>query len=57
MELFSIRIQRTFQLVSTKITNGCFLIKVFKVPEYTNSGYFGTKKHTDQSDYLFKIIV
>ena len=32
-----------------KITNGCFLIKVFKVPEYTNSGYFGTKKHTDWS--------
>ena len=27
------------------------------MPEYTNSGYFGTKKHTDQSDYLFKIIV
>jgi len=21
----------------------------FKVPEYTNSGYFGTKKHTDWS--------
>jgi hypothetical protein len=33
-----------------KTTNGCFLIKVFKVPEYTNSGYFGTKKHTDWSD-------
>lgn len=34
----------------TLVTNGCFLIKVFKVPEYTNSGYFGTKKHTDWSD-------
>ena len=38
--------------IGRKITNGCFLIKVFKVPEYTNSGYFGTKKHTDWSDLL-----
>ena len=25
------------------------LLTRFKVPEYTNSGYFGTKKHTDWS--------
>ena len=44
--------------LETKITIYKFTPQLFTLtPEYTNSGYFGAKKHTDQSDYLFKIIV